>query len=219
MTQKPGNTLPKIGYLYHYPRFDHPTDNFRLDIHVSSEPTNKHFDVLRAQFPVKAEEGYIRHLKVTHPWKFEKYAQVSAGVVSMEDRMGRKEDAFTFGGKLTIENQEKQEVCVLVSSAPILEMSGVVPLHIQFVEEVEILLAKIQARYSDHQAYEERLIKTEPFALYLACLQSILEKYEVLSHKTENQYRLLIYLHSQLHRLESAGMIREPILHLDDLFD
>jgi hypothetical protein len=92
-------------------------------------------------------------------------------------------------------------------------------LHIQFVEEVEILLAKIQARYSDHQAYEERLIKTEPFALYLACLQSILEKYEVLSHKTENQYRLLIYLHSQLHRLESAGMIREPILHLDDLFD
>jgi len=219
MTQQPGNTLPKIGYLYHYPRLDHPTDNFRLDIHVSSEPTNKHFDVLRAQIPVKAEEGYIRLLKVTHPWKFEKSAQVCAGILSMEDRKGSKEDAFTFGGKLTIENQEKQDICVLVSSAPILEMSGVVPLHIQFVEEVEILLAKIQARYSDHQAYEERLIKTEPFALYLACLQSILEKYEVLSHKTENQYRLLIYLHSQLHRLESAGMIREPILHLDDLFD
>jgi hypothetical protein len=219
MTQQPGQTLPQIGYLYHYPRLDHPTDNFRLDIHISSEPTNKHFDVLRTQFPVKADGGYIRNLKVTHPWNFEKLAQVSAGVVIMEDRKGRKEDAFTFGGKLTIENQENQVVCVLVSSAPILEMSGVTPLHIRFVEEVEIILAKIQAKYSDHQAYEESLIKAEPFALYLACLESILEKYEVLVHKTEMQHQLLIYLHTQMHRLETAGMIREPILHLDDLFD
>jgi hypothetical protein len=219
MTQQPGNTLPKIGYLYHYPRLDHPTDNFRLDIHISSEPTSKHFDVLRAQFPVIADGGYIKKLKVTHPWNFEKFAQVSAGVVIMEDRKGSKEDAFTFGGKLTIENQEKQVVCVLVSTAPILEMSGATPLHIQFVEEVEIVLAKIQAKYSDHQTYEEKLIKAAPFALYLACLESILKKYEVLAHKTEMQHQVLIYLHSQMHRLETAGMIREPILDLDDLFD
>jgi hypothetical protein len=219
MTQKPENTLPKIGYLYHYPRLDHPTDNFRLDLHISSEPTNKHFDVLRAQFPVKSEEGYIRHMKVTHPWNFGKFAQVSAGVLSMEDRKGSKEDAFTFGGKLTIENQEKQVFCVLISSAPILEMSGATPLHILFVEEVEIILAKIQAKYPDHQVYEERLIQAEPFALYLSCLESMLEKYEVLTHKTEMQYQFLIYLHSQMHRLESAGKIKEPILQLDDLFD
>ena len=219
MTQQSGQTLPKIGYLYHYPRLDHPTDNFRLDIHISSEPTNKHFDVLRAQFLVKSEVGNIKHLKVTHPWNFEKFAQVSAGVVIMEDRKGSKEDAFTFGGKLTIENQEKQVFCVLVSSAPILEMSGATPLHIRFVEEVEIILAKIQAKYSDHQVYEERLIKAEPFVLYLACLESMLEKYEVLAHKTDMQHQFLIYLHSQMHRLEIAGMIREPILHLDDLFD
>ena len=218
MTQQPVHNLPKIGYLYHYPRLDHPTDNFRLDIHISSEPTNKHFDVLRTQFPVKSEAGNIKHLKVTHPWNFEKIAQVSVGVVSMEDRKGRKEDAFTFGGKLTIENQEKQVVCVLVSSAPILEMSGATPLHIQFVEEVEIILAKIQAKYTDHQLYEERLINAEPFALYLACLESIMEKYEVLTHKSEMQYQLLIYLHSQMHRLETAGLINRPVLRLADLF-
>jgi len=218
MTEQKGYTLPKIGYLYHYPRLDHPTDNFRLEIHISSEPTNKHFDVLRTQFPVKSEAGNIKQLKVTHPWNFEKLAQVSAGVVSMEDRKGRKEDAFTFGGKLTIENQEKQVVCILVSSAPILEISGMTPNHMQFVEEVEILFAKIQAEYSDHQIFEEKLTKAEPFALYLACLEALLEKYEYLDHKIETEFQLLIYLHSQKNRLEAAGLINRPVPRLTDLF-
>ena len=219
MTQVSNQTLPKIGYLFHYPRIDHPTDNFRLDIHISSEPTNQHFDVLRVQFPVKTEEGNIKLLKVTHPWYFEKVAQVGAGVVVMEDRNGKKEDAFTFGGQLTIDNQDEQAYCVLVSSAPILEISGATPLHMLFVEEVEILLAKNQAEYSDHQAFEKRLNKADPLELYMACMEALLNKYEDYSQKTDEQYQFIVYLHSQKHRLEAAGLVRNPILRLDELFD
>jgi hypothetical protein len=219
MAQKIAQTLPKIGYLYHYPRIDHPTDNFRLDIHITSEPTNQHFDVLRLQLPIKTDEEYSKPLKVTHPWHYQKGAEVSPGVVIMEDRKEKKEEAFTFGGKLTIDDQDQQTFCVLVSAAPIIEISGARPANRQFVEEVEVILAEKRANYASHYEYEKQLNKTNPLELYIACLNALLKKYEHFQHKTESQYQFLGYLHSQQHRLEAAGLIKNPILPIDDLFD
>ncbi len=54
--------LPEIGYLYHYPRLDHPTDKFKLDIFISSVPTEKHFDVIRVTLPVTNHDGGMDHL-------------------------------------------------------------------------------------------------------------------------------------------------------------
>ena len=205
MTKKSENTLPKIGYLYHYPKIEEPTDKFRLDIFISSISTEKHFDVLRAHAFVKTLSGEIERLTITHPWSYETSANVCAGVVVMEDRKGKKEEAFTFGGNLKIVEQELQTICILKSSAPILEISGATPLHKLFIEELEIILAERQAAYSNHREYETRLCKADPFELYRACLKELTEKFEHFPHKDEKYFQLLMYLHSQEHRLREAG--------------
>jgi len=219
MKQEEEQILPKIGYLYHYPRMDHPTDKFRLDVHITSEPTNQHFDVLRVQYSVKTEGGTVKLMKVTHPWNYEKIAGISAGKVILEDRKGKKEEAFTFGGQLRIENQEVQTYCVLVSSAPILEISGATPVHSIFIEEIEIILAEKQAKYSNRQEYEQWLNKMEPLVLYRVCLEAILQKNEQTHQKTEKQYQFMVYLHSEKHRLEAAGLARNPIPKIDELLE
>ncbi|MFH1633689.1 MAG: hypothetical protein ABIG63_06710 [Chloroflexota bacterium] len=218
MAKKSENALPKIGYLYHYPRFDHPTDNFRLDIFISSIPTEQHFDVLRAHFFVKTPQGAIERLTITHPWNYEKTIRVCAGVVLMEDRKWKKEEAFAFGGQLKIDVQELQTVCNLVSSAPILEISGATPLHRFFIDELEILLAERRAAYLNRREYETQLSKMDPLELYLACLKELIQKFEQFPHKDEKYLQFLMFLHSQKHRLDAAGLSRDPAPKLDDIF-
>ena len=219
MAEKSESTLPKIGYLYHYPRLDHPTDNFRLDIFISSIPTEQHFDVLRAHFFVKHLKGKLEHLTISHPWNYEKTAHVCAGVVEMEDRKGKKEEAFTFGGKLKIESQDLQTVCTLVSPAPILEISEATPLNELLIDELEILLAERRASYPNHLEYETQLEKSDPFELYLACLNELIQKFEGFPHKDEIYLQLLWFLHSQKYRLEAAGLSRDSALKLEDIFN
>jgi len=218
MAKKSVSTLPKIGYLYHYPRLDHPTDNFRLDIFISSIPTEQHFDVLRAHFFIKTQEGAMERITVTHPWIYEKSARVCAGVVVMDDRKGKKEEAFTFGGQLKIESQDLQTACILVSPAPLLEISGATPLNGLFIDELEILLAECRAAYPNHQEYETQLVKTDPFELYLACLIELIQKFEQFPYKDETYLQLLWFLHSQKYRLDSAGLSRDPAPKLEDIF-
>ncbi len=218
MSKSEEQDLPDIGYLFHYPRLDHPTDIYRLDIHITSEPTNKHFDVLRVRFPIKKNAEEIEQMKVAHPWNHESELGVCAGTVIMEDRKSKKAEAFTFGGQLTIKNQEKQTNCILVSSAPILEISQTVPMQQQFIKEVQILLAETQAKFPDYHRFAKFLIKVDPMDLYLACMETILMVYEHHHQKTENQYQLLTYLHSQKHRLKAADLIKKPILTIDNLF-
>jgi len=213
------SNLPQIGYLYHYPNPNHPTAKFRLDIFIASTPTEHHFDVLKAHFCVKDALESFSELIVTHPWIYEQSARVCAGVVVIEDRKGKKEEAFTFGGQLTIAEQESQTVCHLVSTAPILEITGASPLLRFFIEEVEALMAMQRARYAELQAYEKKLCEADPFRLYLACLEDLTKKIESFRHKDENYQQLLGYLHSQEHRLAAAGLIEDPTPTLENIFE
>ena len=61
MTDTKDKTLPEIGYLYFYPRMEHPTEKFRLDVFISATPTEQHFDVLQFHCFVKNQRG----IKVT----------------------------------------------------------------------------------------------------------------------------------------------------------
>ena len=218
MAKKSESTLPKIGYLYHYPQINHPTDNFRLDIFISSIPTEQHFDVKRAHFFVKPLEGETEYLTITHPWDFEKTARICAGVVVMEDRKGKKEEAFTFGGNLKIESRDLQTVCILVSPAPILEISGATSMNRLFIDELEILLAERRAAYLNHHEYETQLCKIDPFELYQACLNELILKFEQFPHKDEKYLQLLMFLHSQKFRLVAAGLSRDSTPKLEHIF-
>lgn len=217
MVEKSINGLPKIGYLYHYPNLHHPDGKFRLDIYLSSTPTEQHFDVLHAYFMIEAPNETIDRLTVSHPWVSKKKVHVCAGMVILEDRKKKKEEAFTFGGQLSIDVQEMQTKCVLVSRAPILEISQATLIHRIFIDEVRILLAEQRAQYSQLDQYEKQICHTDPYELYLACLKDIIQKIEQFPVKDENYLQLLVFLHSEQHRLAAVGLYREPIYSLDEL--
>jgi hypothetical protein len=211
--------LPKVGYLYHYPQADKPKDNFRLDIFISSIPTEQHFDVLRAFVFAKTPTGRIERLKITHPWNYETTSNFCAGVVIVEDRNLKKKEFFTFGGKLEIVEQKLQTICTLESSAPILDISGATPLHKLFVDELEIILAEYKASYLNRREYEKLLCKTDPCKLYQACLKELSKKFEHLHCKDEKCFQMLKYLQSQKRRLRERDISISYAPTLDDIFE
>ena len=210
--------LPKIGFLYHYPTLDHPTDKFRLDIFVSSIPTEKHFDVLRVYLLAKNPNGDLEQMKITHPWHYGNSFRVCAGKVILEDRYGKKEEAFCFGGQLSINVKDKLTECVLVSPVPILEITENNPSQVMFIQELEIILAEYRADNLDSHDFELHLCNVDPLNLYLACLNELIEKFKHMPNKDENYLRFLSYLHKEEYRLEAAGLIKSNSPGLETLF-
>lgn len=217
MCQKSQADLPKIGYKYHDPSLDHPGDHFRLNIHIFLNPSEQHFDVKFAHFFAKTKASGIERLSISHPWNFEKTARVCAGLVEMEDRKGKKEEAFTFGGHLEVQTQEALTTCTLLSSAPILEISGATPMHALFIEEVEILLAERQADHAVVSDFEKKLINADPQELYLACLHALIRKFESFPNKDQEYVDFVAYLHQQKYRLEVVGFSNDPIRGLGEI--
>lgn len=218
MNTQEKNNLPKIGYLYHYPRLDHATDNFRLDIFVSSTVTELHFDVEHAFFSVATLGDGIEKIKIRHNEFSEKKQQVCAGLVIMEDRNKVKKEAFTFGGNLTVDMQETQTVCVLTSPAPILDLADATPLQRIFVEELEIIFAERAAIYTNHHDYEKHLIAANPRDLYLASLESLLKKFEKFPRMDQSQRDFSHFLQTEKARLHTAGIYTEVAPSLDKIF-
>jgi len=210
MTDNSNISLAKIGYLYHYPQLAHPSEKFRLDIYLSQTPEDQFFGITKANFQVKRKPESIDLLTVTHPWDFEKQAQVCAGLVILEDQKNNKEEAFSFGGNLRINDQESHTICSLVSNAPILEITMADPMRSLFVEELEILLSERRATYSGHNEYEAHLCKADPLELYRACLNALIKKFDQFPHKSDQYIQFSVSLHAQQHRLEVAGLTRYP---------
>lgn len=136
----------------------------------------------------------------------------------MEDWKGKKEEAFSFGGQLDIVAQKDQTICKLISAAPILEISQAGPIPSLFIEQLEILLAELRARYVKSAEYETQLCQVDPCQFYLGCLDTLVKKIDRLQHKDENHQRLMYYLHSQKHRLHKAGLVDESVLSLEEIF-
>ncbi|MFL7813102.1 MAG: hypothetical protein AB8I40_05435 [Anaerolineales bacterium] len=208
--------LPQIGYQFHYPEIGHADDKFRLDIYLSSELTELHFDVLRATFLIRSPRNTVTNLKVLHPWKFEENARVCPGPVIMEDRIGKKEEAFSFGGQLKIDLKGSTTTCSLVSTAPILHLTGGTKIDELFVEEVEILLAQERAKIADSKSDYDMFCLIDPLNLYIACLDGLKKKIQGFKHGDEHYHDLLGYVETQEHRLEAAGLLKETPKTFED---
>ncbi|MEJ2412194.1 MAG: hypothetical protein P8Y34_04255 [Anaerolineales bacterium] len=219
MSEDKSNDLPKIGYLFHHPNIGHANDKFRLDIYLSSETTELHFDVLRATFFIRSPRDTVTNLKILHPWNYEKTARVCPGPIIMEDRKGKKEEAFSFGGDLTITLKDSLTACSLVSNAPILHISGGTKMDELFVQEVEILLAEKRAKLSENRELRDLYCRTDPLNLYIACLNGLKEKIHGFKHGDEHYHNLLAYLETQESRLAAAGLLSESFQTFEDILE
>ncbi len=207
---KSQNKYPHFGYVFHYPRLDQPGDHFSMEVFLFNQPTGTYFDVICMRVGIKTKLGDMERVKITHPWALKGTCQVCNGTIEMESRDGKKEQVFTFGGKLDINSQPNLTQVTLYSPAPILNITNADPLHTFFIDELEIVLAQHRARNPDEQEFESLLYDIEPLDLYLGCLFELIEKFEHFPNKCESYLQLLMYLHAQDHRLKSAGLVKSP---------
>ena len=208
----------KFGYWFYPPDSHHAPGGNRLDIIIKEIPTDQHFDPKFINLPIKSKGG-IEALKFHHPWIFGKKYQVCTGLVEMIDRKGIKEEAFTFGGNLTIDSKDNFTLFILESPAPIIDINAADQVKITFVEEVEILLAERRAALlTNKNAYESHLVDINPLNLYVTCVHTLIGKYEQMNHK-ENPENIgfLNFLHAEIRRLKDEKLAPSFIPSLEDI--
>ncbi|MEJ2551064.1 MAG: hypothetical protein P8Z42_10170 [Anaerolineales bacterium] len=176
------NDEAELGYRFVAGRNPQSIGYRRLEINILCAPSERHFDPKITQIPIFTLKDSVRphkidQLEIYHPWVYRDTYQVAPGLVTLADRKGKKVEAYTFGGKLTIDSDENCTTCVLQSDAPIIEINHANPAIMKFIDEVEIILAEQRAnRAADLEDFEARLEKVPVSKLYVACLMELKKK-------------------------------------------
>lgn len=199
------NGKSNMGYWYYHD--DNTLGAYRLDINISEAPSGKHFDPAVVYLPVKDSLDLIERLAIHHPWTFANTYRASVGLVEIVDRLGKKQEAYTFGGSLNIETQDVETNCILESPAPILEISSANPAMMMFIEETEILFAQRRAALlGESRDYETLLANADPLVLYMACLKALDNKLEHFNHKEDPRLlKFIKMLHDEEKRLKDKS--------------
>ena len=194
-THDQGNLKKRdYGYYFHSREYSDSPGHPRLDVLLRSVPTGKHFDPEKLSITVASEQRCTEFLRVHHPWPAQEQYRACAGRVILQDRKGKKVEAFTFGGDFWIESEEMLTACVLTSPAPILERTGTSSIPELLAEEVEIIFAERRAAWEpDQSTFKDRLRATDPFTLYCICLESLIEKFERYPSKEDEFVQQLIH--------------------------
>ncbi|MGD9091836.1 MAG: hypothetical protein PVF74_03235 [Anaerolineales bacterium] len=209
----------ELGYWFHPSDWGYAPGGNRLDIVIKESESGIQFTPQIIHIPVKSKHDAIESLVIGHPWKFANDYRACAGLVEILDQKDEKIEAFTFGGRLVIEEYQGLTMCILTSSAPILEISSATTNLMMLIEEIEILFAeRSAAMLSDPHAFERNLVSADPMELYLACLDSLIGKFEHFSHKENPRIlRFLNFLHAEKSRLKKEGLLKLYVPSLEEI--
>lgn len=167
--------VPDLGYFF-YPgeTIDHP-GHPRLDVVIREQPTLHHYDPEWVSFVVASAAGLVEGLTIHHPWQGDSRYRICAGRIILCDRLGKRVEAFSFGGQLHIDSNQERTVCALVSPAPIFSVYAFYDLATWVVDEVEILLAEQRAQWCPEHPhdFEDRVAAADPSVLYASCLVAL----------------------------------------------
>ncbi len=199
---------PEYGYWYSPPQSEGAPAGNRLEIILLAKPTGQHFDPHIVSLLANTGD-VVETVRFHHPWGYGDEYQVCAGRIEMLDWAGKVEEAFTFGGRFSLEEHDDWTRGILESPVPILAISEVDPIKRLWIEEVEILLAERRAAFEgDPDQFERRLAEVKPFDLYLACLDAIGRKFKAMHHLQEPQMlELLQLIRAEKRRLEDQGAL------------
>ncbi len=176
-----------IGFFFYPSTEGYPLGYPQLEIHLYDDPTQRHYDPERADFVVAGLEGGRERLTISHGWHGPKSYRACLGRIMLHDRKGKVVEAFSFGGQLTIANQEGVTICTLVSDAPILDLVTPQNITTRLVSEFEALLARLQASWKQHPAaFFRKLAYLGPQTLFIAGLVSMAQAYEEIPRSARN---------------------------------
>lgn len=166
-----------FGYQFEPPCPPEHPQYRQLTVVLRPQPTHQHFDPEAMQLTSIVGKR-LEALTLSHLWPgINTTYQVGAGCVILRDRIGKKIEAFTFGGKLDVEATPQRTVCNLRSPVPIFPLLQANTLAYQLGVEMQILFAHARATWDmRHPAptFDERLGHLNILDLYRACLASLL---------------------------------------------
>lgn len=213
---------PHEGYIYRiYDTVDH-IGYRRLDIIIDETPTDRHFDPERVEYLVVSSSNDVRQLKIRHPWRLGQEYAVCAGRVLASDRIGKRIEAFSFGGQLQIQSTAKLTLCALESTAPIFPLYTPHDLSVWFTDKVECILARQRADWdpAHPHVFDEHLAVLDPFTLYTSCLQTIQSEphhlYTDVASELDHEGER--FVHEEIARLQAVGKWPMRVPDPDELF-
>jgi hypothetical protein len=191
----------QLGYCFHPPTTEHDLGYPQLDVVIRPAPTGEHFDPESFTCLAATANGSTR-LRVAHPWTQENSYRICAGEIAIEDARSEQVKAFTFGGTLQIDSDERRTICQLTSPAPLLEHSRrALSLEEHLIEEVAILFAQRRAAQDD-DAFDRKLAAADPLQLYHACLVALNEKFTHFPITDDVHRRFKQFLHNATQSLK-----------------
>jgi hypothetical protein len=161
---------------------------------LRSIATKLHFDPEQIRLRIIApDEDEPQRRIIHHPWIHKYHYRVSAGRMLLIDRKGKKEETFTLGGDLQIQEETDLTICTMVSAAPILHLIRFDSIPTLLAQEIEILLAARKAEWPPNDnSFEKRLAAADPLTLYAVCLKTLEDKFAD-PNLNEVSYTLLFY--------------------------
>lgn len=225
MTRPLATTTPEWGYVLQDPPYSQAPGGSRLEIALLGQPSGRHFDPYKAEFPVVTHYGHgaedhysLGQLLVTHPRRDQKQQKVVAGVVRTWDHNEKEVSWFTFGGTLKLEYHASYTLARLTSPAPILEMASDDERVALLAQEAEDLLAQRKAAHlADRlERLAQRLAQADPWVLYCAMLRALETKFARLAEEPVEE-RFLAFLHRQRQQLQAEERWPHPLPALEDL--
>jgi hypothetical protein len=209
-----------FGYQF-YPREDGGEIGYtRLDVVLRQEPTEEHYDPEEFELAILSKHDGIEYLRIYHPWTGESNYRACVGHAHFRDRKQKIINVYTFGGRLSIEVNDDQTICVLASPAPILRLESITSIEFLLAQETDIMIAeKAIDNGTSWMALHEKVSGIDPQLFYGACLVTLEKKYRDFVHKElENIQEFYNFVKRERQQLEGSGMVEAPLPDLDELF-
>lgn len=147
----------------------HPKLAFNV---YGEQPTGAHFDPLRALVPTVSRHHEIETASIHHPWHGRQELQVCVGRIILLDRKHKEVEAFSFGGTLTITEEDDHTACLLESPAPIFDLVNPGDALTNVISGIEAALAQQRVHWPHDYVFEEHLVAVDPRKLYVGGLLS-----------------------------------------------
>lgn len=190
-----------------------------LLVAIRKEPTGKHFDVQTLRLRLRDEYGAAKWRTFIWLSPLESAGHVCPGTVTLEDRLGKQVEFFTFGGSLEMTLGSGEMVYSLRSPAPVLDLT--MPEETvadQLAFETEELLGRIGVKWGENErGFNQRLAEVHPFQFYVTALGSILRHYEQGHVLEEAHHKFVAMLRREREWLIEKSLWPAKSLALEDL--
>lgn len=210
-----------IGYYFHKDDNNNSIGASALGINIYAQPTLHHFDPDHVDAYIVNSENQLEFITIFHPWIRKKEFTLAAGLITISDRLGKKVEAFSFGGTVMVNTFLEKTSSLFVSPAPILQLRSDQSLTMSemLAEEVIKLLAIYKAEYyPKNRDFELRLSSLPPLPLYIASLHSIIKQYsKILDDQSPKIFEFKRFLRHSYSEIKEKNPIQYQGTTLEDL--